>query len=401
MIICVFTSIFMQCLPAMAVSFNCDLASTHVEHMICSDPVLSKLDDELASTYSMATKDAPRVPQIRSEQRAWIAERNRCVTADCVAEAFHKRIAELRAYANSSQTAGAQPKAPIPAEGRARVAVGDNIAYGSRAGMDLTVVAVSGIGSDKASIDVAQTLKNASAYCVEYMNEAVPTKGCIDKRMKDAGNHFDALKANCVTGMFISYGSHRRFIGRNRDFSPEQFDVGPKFLIANIDSKEILSDTSASGYARDLDVYKALCPGQFLASPTIEIQTALQNSSLFSDDASSETFEFPALAFQYSNSTDIQKKQIRKKVVGSLIQGEGALDNAKECGILSPTVNKPCYEITLSAGDSINIIIYARKSAQNQNIESFNLGGVITFKGCKISSIESLLGFTRIDCDSP
>jgi hypothetical protein len=117
--------------------------------------------------------------------------------------------------------------------------------------------------------------------------------------------------------------------------------------------------------------------------------------------ASAQTFEFPALAFQYSNSTDIQKKQIRNKVVGSLIQGQGALDNAKECGVLSPTVNKPCYQLTLSAGESVNIIVYARKTAQNQNIENFNVGEMITFKGCKISDIRSLLGFTRIDCDSP
>lgn len=44
---------------AFAASFDCQKASTEIEHKICDNERLSKLDEQLSSTYSNALKANP------------------------------------------------------------------------------------------------------------------------------------------------------------------------------------------------------------------------------------------------------------------------------------------------------------------------------------------------------
>ena len=87
---------------ALGASFDCRRASTRVEVLICSDEVLSTLDDQLGASYKAA--DAGRaLPALRDEQRAWLAQRTRCGDAACLGDMYRHRIAELSGPAGAPQ----------------------------------------------------------------------------------------------------------------------------------------------------------------------------------------------------------------------------------------------------------------------------------------------------------
>ena len=89
---------------AHAASFDCSKARSLPERMICGDPRLSDLDDQLAAAYASALQTASSPDQVRAEQRQWMAERNRCTTAACLGEAYRQRTAALGA--DSAQQGG-------------------------------------------------------------------------------------------------------------------------------------------------------------------------------------------------------------------------------------------------------------------------------------------------------
>jgi uncharacterized protein len=92
------------CLPlvagsgARATSFDCDAASlSSVETMICSRGDLGALDDAMADTYRRTLARAQAPADVAAAQRRWLATRNRCGTAECIARAYRDRLAGLRA----------------------------------------------------------------------------------------------------------------------------------------------------------------------------------------------------------------------------------------------------------------------------------------------------------------
>ena len=84
-----------------AASFDCSKAGTFIEHTICNDTKLSKLDEELAEAYKNAGKLADK-----KEQTAWLkSERNACQTAQCLHSAYEKRVQQLRNLSAGSNAA--------------------------------------------------------------------------------------------------------------------------------------------------------------------------------------------------------------------------------------------------------------------------------------------------------
>ncbi|WP_372397698.1 lysozyme inhibitor LprI family protein [Azospirillum sp. HJ39] len=82
------------CLPLMlpagtvraAPSFDCKAASTPVEKAICADPKLADADQELADSYKTLQSlsgNADR-ERLRTEQKAWLVQRNQCASAGSV-----------------------------------------------------------------------------------------------------------------------------------------------------------------------------------------------------------------------------------------------------------------------------------------------------------------------------
>ena len=83
------------CGAAHGASFDCDGAKRQAERMICADAVVSKLDEQLDATYRDAMAGAVDQPGLAKDQRLWIAERNRCANAACLAAVYRERIAHV------------------------------------------------------------------------------------------------------------------------------------------------------------------------------------------------------------------------------------------------------------------------------------------------------------------
>lgn len=83
---------------AYAASFNCHKAETSIEKTICSDAVLSKLDDEMSSSYKVVMQKVNQSASIRKLQKNWLAERNNCSTIDCLNASYKRQLVALKSH---------------------------------------------------------------------------------------------------------------------------------------------------------------------------------------------------------------------------------------------------------------------------------------------------------------
>lgn len=96
---------FLPIETAHAAGFDCKAAKTHVEHLICADPALSRLDDQTKALYDRiqaetAGRDGEtgewRDP-VAKEQTQWrTTVRDRCPDAACLKSAYEDRIAAMK-----------------------------------------------------------------------------------------------------------------------------------------------------------------------------------------------------------------------------------------------------------------------------------------------------------------
>ena len=84
---------------AHAASFDCTKAQSKVEHLVCDNPELSKLDDDLNAAYSNVLKNDGSATSIRTEQKKWLKERNACLDAACLSSSYSQQIAFLKSPA--------------------------------------------------------------------------------------------------------------------------------------------------------------------------------------------------------------------------------------------------------------------------------------------------------------
>ena len=80
---------------ASAASFDCGKAATFVEKEICTNLVLSKLDDALADNYRMLLAsgiDADTRVEQKAMQKAWLSSRNKCTDYACIEQAYRARV---------------------------------------------------------------------------------------------------------------------------------------------------------------------------------------------------------------------------------------------------------------------------------------------------------------------
>jgi uncharacterized protein len=101
-----FLLLLLTLLPLLAwsASFDCQKAHGATEKMVCADPELSKLDEQLAQTYRGALKTLtsqvkndnapPDTPaKLIQEQRHWITYvRDICEDIDCLRKAYQERV---------------------------------------------------------------------------------------------------------------------------------------------------------------------------------------------------------------------------------------------------------------------------------------------------------------------
>lgn len=104
---------FLFALPAAyAASFDCGKAAAGAEKLICADPELSRLDENLAAAYHRARESAHDPVAFREQQRRWLSDvRQRCSDANCLKAAYTERIAQL---VPAAQAGGAVPASGGP-----------------------------------------------------------------------------------------------------------------------------------------------------------------------------------------------------------------------------------------------------------------------------------------------
>jgi hypothetical protein len=133
----------------------------------------------------------------------------------------------------------------------------ETLYYGSRAGMEVTVVRKLNIGSTHAKIRVKHTKANATAYCREYVGKV--TAQCVADELKV--QLLPEISANCKTGKFITlFGQGYRFLGANPQYDPT--GDATEYLIVEAGSAEPLEGYSATGYDVALEQFKVLCPNR-------------------------------------------------------------------------------------------------------------------------------------------
>jgi uncharacterized protein len=77
-------------------SFNCAKAATDAEKAVCADPNLAQFDQSLAKLWKAYLEafedDHQHLKALRSDQAAWLAQRNACkADGACIAAAYAKR----------------------------------------------------------------------------------------------------------------------------------------------------------------------------------------------------------------------------------------------------------------------------------------------------------------------
>lgn len=124
--------------------------------------------------------------------------------------------------------------------------------YGSRAGMEVTIVSMSGLDTSHAEIRTKHTRANAIAFCREYVQKVTPD--CIRQELSTPLN--DVIEADCKTGIFTDFAGDRyQFRGRN----PAR-DSMAKYRLVNLQTNDDADGSSASGYPTNMGIFRALCP---------------------------------------------------------------------------------------------------------------------------------------------
>ena len=92
--------ITLTALSANAQSFNCRFARYADEKMICTEPTLGPIDQELASIYRRVLLNLSRAErnELDKEEEAFVIARRRCGgDRACIEQSYRKRIQELQA----------------------------------------------------------------------------------------------------------------------------------------------------------------------------------------------------------------------------------------------------------------------------------------------------------------
>ncbi|MFM0741968.1 hypothetical protein PQQ51_32470 [Paraburkholderia xenovorans] len=87
--------------------FDCGLAKSNVEHLICGDPKLKKLDAQVSYGYVLLqrkySKEISYQDPVRIGQIDWVVNvRNKCTTADCLAKAYSSRVNYIKTKVSDS-----------------------------------------------------------------------------------------------------------------------------------------------------------------------------------------------------------------------------------------------------------------------------------------------------------
>jgi hypothetical protein len=158
-----------------------------------------------------------------------------------------QRLGCYDALAEIARMSPASSNAQVPTQPATKT-----VPYGSRVGMEVTVVSTNGIDSNHAVIVAKHTRENALTYCREYVDNV--TEKCIRDELE---MKLSKTITNCTTGEFTNfYGDRLRFAGPG---TTGEFHLA-KFIVVDTVTGEIEDGSTASGYSVNLELFKALYP---------------------------------------------------------------------------------------------------------------------------------------------
>lgn len=222
------------CGQAQAASFDCSRAEAPAETTICATPDLSAMDETVDREFQQARKRG----DTRALSKSLLARRELCGSdTHCLRTELSSALTAYKSFAASSDS--------LPKTG--------SINYGTRMGMQVSVLKRSGIDTAHAVIMVNHTIADATAFCREYVGAV--TDKCIKQEL--AVKLKSSLVGNCTSGKFTTLqGEALRFKGPNKSGATN----GDGYLIVNLASGQPLDGSMASGYPVSLSQFKELCP---------------------------------------------------------------------------------------------------------------------------------------------
>jgi len=97
-VLIIFSIIFVCISNLCGAELNCSEGSSDVEKIICNNPDISRMNDEIEELYNNTQniEDITRKQKIIESQKRWESVRNRCSDIKCVKRFYKKRIIELK-----------------------------------------------------------------------------------------------------------------------------------------------------------------------------------------------------------------------------------------------------------------------------------------------------------------
>jgi uncharacterized protein YecT (DUF1311 family) len=99
----VFAGTLLLATGVQAQSSDCE-KGTPTERLMCDDFDLKMLDSELNGAYQGALDRSNHPDQVRTQERAWLKQRDACTGMKCLMDAYHAQIALLQAVSDEPPT---------------------------------------------------------------------------------------------------------------------------------------------------------------------------------------------------------------------------------------------------------------------------------------------------------
>ena len=78
-----------------AASFDCAKAAFATEKLICNNPDISKLDEQLGASYKQALESSADKDSLKKSQIEWLKQQRACKDSECLNKVYQARLAEL------------------------------------------------------------------------------------------------------------------------------------------------------------------------------------------------------------------------------------------------------------------------------------------------------------------
>lgn len=217
--------------------FDCKHAASFDEHVICSNPALSKQDEEINKQYKFALQFVGK-PAMEAIGREFLFERHSCGTNEQCVGGIQRNMLSAYSLINSWK---------IDIDSYNRLS-GVPIPYGPKDGQVVRIVGTWIANNRVALVGYKHLLTDAVAYCKQY--EPAAGDDCINREMKSVPS--GVLTGNCLTGEFESLsGVELYFQGRAKAGSKTEYIIDRQY-------RGFLNDADGS-YSLALAQFRALC----------------------------------------------------------------------------------------------------------------------------------------------